>query len=273
MPRLLLIYSLVLCCFAARPSLAQGTDARAQAKELARRAQERRGAGDMKGALELYRKAYDTFPSPYLLWPQAELYLATDRLAEARETLDRHERAFPQNAYPPDQGPAEIQALRGRIAARETEIAAQKQRPAQVVAPPPEPKVAPPPPVTVVRTEPAGGRAPRRLTWLSYAGIPAGVLGLGLLTFGGIALGVDGQCVDSARPCDMRYDIRTEGIGTMVAGGVLLGVGVTFVAIDLSRGLSRERHRRDQAREARYPRSGLASRKRLASSPALLDPS
>ncbi len=79
------------------------------------------------------------------------------------------------------------------------------------------------------------GTGQRRLSGLFFTGLPATAVGLGLLSFGAVAFSENGKCADSDQPCNTRYDSRGQGIGTTVAGGVLLGVGVTFMAVDLYR--------------------------------------
>lgn len=186
------------------PGALTEVQAREQARSLSQRARAHRQAGDDAGALALYQQAYELYPSPFLAWPLAELYLATRALDRAEELLDEHARSFAGSKYPEGQGEAEIAALRARIA--------EARRP-----PPP-----PPPPVVVVAPPPPPPPAPRpRLGPWKWA---LSASGLALAGAGAALLAVNRRRGDE---CWAPGDLRSCAVllDTSAPGGVALGLG------------------------------------------------
>lgn len=238
-----LLRALLMTMLMVAPCLAQAEQpttpvdqdaAKSRAKELAVVARQRRAAGDLPGALDLYKQAYAIYPSPYLLWPQAELYLLTDHPDAAQATLGRHEQGFPAGAYPSGQGPAEIQALRDKIVAHEV---AMRIAPSRLV----------PGTINLRRTSTSAQSLLRRIGWGTLGGAAL------FLASGGIALGVHEQqlgvwnddatcltggftrqdnCGDHLTTANRAQD---AAIATSVIGGALAGTAAVLLIISRPR--------------------------------------
>lgn len=101
-----------------------------QAKALATSADQQRVSGDLQGALQLYLRAYQVHPTPYLFWPQAELYLAMGKPVEGLAALRSHREAFGPEDYPTGRGPAAIVELERKLQAQFSLNLASKRHPA-----------------------------------------------------------------------------------------------------------------------------------------------
>lgn len=77
--------------------------------------------------------------------------------------------------------------------------------------------------------------ARRRPTWRLAVGITALAIGAGLTGFGASALAIDGSCLSAPvapiLACERRYDTQAAGIGLVVPGALLVGTGITLLAI------------------------------------------
>lgn len=109
-------------------------------------------------------------------------------------------------------------------------------------AAPPVAAAAPPPPVQ--RAEPAppppprpAAPAPSRPRWRIGLGVATAIVGAGLLTFGSLALSINGQCGPASMPavpaaggaCDRSYQTGGPG-GALIGGGATLILGGVLTA-------------------------------------------
>lgn len=122
---------------------------------------------------------------------------------------------------------------------REDEVASDRQRMREALAPPPPPPAPRPPP-------PPPPPPPVRPRWRFAVGGAAGLAGLGIAGLGISALAVNGGCIDPQHPGGCTLDYATTGIGAgLLAGGLALAVGgAVLVALPPRRGPHQEKARR-----------------------------
>ena len=181
-------------------------------------------AKDYAAAQGFAEAAYALSPDPNLLYNLGRFHR---RQGHLREALDHYQRFLDSDASSlTEEVRVEVQ---GTIAKLQAELAT----PAPQQAPQP-PQQATQPSQQAPQQGPGSAETSRRSRWLLWTGLPAAGVGVGLLTFGGIALSQDGRCVDDARPCQQVYDSQVQGLATVIPGAVLLGVGITMIGLDLA---------------------------------------
>lgn len=181
--------------------LAAKADTRAVAERHLHLGNELSHAGDHRGAIAEYEKAYETMPHPNLLFNLArehKLLAQTGSSTDAALAIDYYHRYLAERPDAPDRD-----AVGGHIAALERQLRPPPPAPPPVVtrvdpvpeivsiaAPPPPPVVAPVPVVPVVLAVPSpSGRPVHRRWWLwsaVAAAVAAAAAGIGI----GIAIAV-----------------------------------------------------------------------------------
>lgn len=96
----------------------RGKSDEAVARNLYREGKELTAAGKLSLALAKYHAAYDTLPTPTLLWPIAELSLQLDQPLEGLDALNRYRQTMTPALMEPGQQLADAERLERRLRER-----------------------------------------------------------------------------------------------------------------------------------------------------------
>ena len=102
----------------AQPAVTRGKSDESVARNLYREAKELTAAGKLSLALTKYHAAYDTLPTPTLLWPIAELSLQLDQPLEGLTALNRYRQELTPAQMEPGQQLADVERLEKRLRER-----------------------------------------------------------------------------------------------------------------------------------------------------------
>ncbi len=229
------LVALVLVMLVAVSSAADADSAQRRARAENRRAMSKYDAGDYEAALTSFKRAYDIFPEPKILFNVAQAHRKLEQWAPALDQYRAYLDALP-NAPNRD-------AVLEIIAELEATLAAENQR----TSPPPEPvppvEPAPPPP-SVPRDlsgPPRGTRWHRdKIAWtLAGTGVAATAAGIAFFVHAGNQKS-DFATTPEAGRRDLKADIRRNqtigAIGVAVGGALLTSAIIKFVLTERSAG-------------------------------------
>lgn len=190
-----------------------------EVEQLAAQARSAYQAGDFRGALNLYLKAYEMAPSASILYNVAVIH--DRKLNEKDMAIDFYLKCIKS----PDADPGIVRRATERIQDLREEGAGQEQTTVVTVEPQPQPTT----PVVIVTQQQPDPQEDSRRTWGWVATGTGGVLFVTGLAFGLSASGKHSD-FDSETDLSQKQDLRDSGESRALVGDILGGVGLVGVA-------------------------------------------